>query len=839
MEAKIRHGFKVIVFYCLLIVSQKHTTSGRVIGLCPNEDVMIQLQDIINNRYLMTCSKRCGQTVIVWDNPKAEQHLKSCRTTSCSCDSLCYIYNDCCHNFKQACPGEVKKFKERRKMFPKGMLETTPDGIGICREGYVSKPGRPKDPCLTKSYIVISECTLARRSCETIDIYDPNKFIPVYDQKTHLHYMHIMCAKCNAASNLQSWKYYINCLNPESERHLVKDDIRNTLEYNKCTIEIEPDAKMKGLRECLSDTVSSCPDSCANADLVDKCEKGPSCFASAYINKSHTDSTIHPNESSIVANYKNYYCGLCNGVSPDAIRCGNLYPVPRPLSNSVQLENSLSLTTLFEFDAEVGFYITYCPNDSFTIQNICITIPSKGNITFIYTFKSVKSWNGICDKSSPLKQLNHNETFDEVTKVFDDNNMNPIWTEITLEASDDDPSNGSLQMTFGVILNVRTSSDFLRCLKNVEYKIRSIAQDISHSQSFNGFSIAVRFENDKNVLQMEVPGIPTHCETDYTQTEGTENTHSHLHTQIETINGVEMKCHYREGKKNNGFNNLDIITYTCVCPSILFLLIRVCLQYYVPHFWSGPGKMQFNLAFALLMAFLAWVVGSYFPYYTQVCQAFAVIRYFAFMAAFAWMTNIAVDSWRLFRPHALLISPDETTTPLSLYHLFGWVGPLVLSALVFILDFLDISSVFKPNFGPPYCWILGKALIYYFYIPTGLLLLTNSCLFICTSLALRASFEESSVVVSKDKKNFQVYLKLFLLMGITWALGFVVGFTDTVSLEYVYILVNSLQGVFIFVAFVCTKRTFAHFVKMYRFYSKSSRSRSKTGSTPLSSSKSQ
>ena len=841
MAAMTGHHCKIVLVCWLIFCPGNgfHAFEG-VFNECPNKDKMIELQDIIENRYSMTCKNRCGRAVQVEDIPAKDKNLKSYATTSCSCDSLCYVYNDCCHNFERNCPGEIDKYTLEFKTFPEGIVKASLDGIVTCRKGCISGSTTSANNCLSKSYKVISECILTGEPCESLDEYDPNKFIPVYDQVSRLHYSHLLCAKCNGASNLRPWNYKIECKNQGTESNLVIDNIRNSLEKNSCTIEVEPDDDMTGIRECFHDMEWSCPDNCQNDELVNKCERGPACFASAYVNASHvSNNNINPDEFPIVANFKNYYCGLCNGVPPRAIRCGNLYTM-QTMPVQVAYENGVSLTTLFEFNVDVGFSFAHCPEGHLAIHHLCIRIPSEANITFVYTFKSAENSVQIRNSVS-VAQADYTETFDEIKKVFDDNSVILDKTTVNLEALEDVPDDGLLRVTFDVTLNVHSSSNFLKCLEDVERVLRPmVADNLISDQRHSQFTIDVHFENSKHLLNLEIHAIPTLCELkNYTNNQIVSRNKDDFCVHIENFSGVEMKCYYRKQKTSSQWNHLDTITYVCVCLSIICLLIRVCLQCYVPHFRSGPGRMQFNLTLALLLAFLAWLVGSHLPEYHTACQIFAVIRYFAFIAAFAWMTNIAVDTWRLFRPNAQLISPDETTTPLSMYHLCGWLGTLVLSVLVSMLDFLDIPSSFKPNFGPPYCWIVGKALIYYFCIPTGLLLLTNITLFICTTMALRASFEESSMVVRKDKRNFQVYLKLFLLMGITWTLGFVVAFTDTEILEYVYIFVNSLQGVFIFIAFVCTKRTFAYFVRKYRFYSMSSSKKSNTGSTPLSSSKSQ
>ena len=136
-------------------------------------------------------------------------------------------------------------------------------------------------------------------------------------------------------------------MNPDAKKIVLANDIRDTLADNNCTIEVEPDEDMKGLRECFPEMENSCPSTCENQELVNKCEKGPSCFASAYIEQSHIPHSNITNFP-VVANYKNYFCGLCNGVPSDAIRCGNLYDLDQTRWAIIALpENSISLTTLF------------------------------------------------------------------------------------------------------------------------------------------------------------------------------------------------------------------------------------------------------------------------------------------------------------------------------------------------------------------------------------------------------------------------------------------------------------------------------------------------------------
>ena len=59
---------------------------------------------------------------------------------------------------------------------------------------------------------------------------------------------------------------------------------------------------------------------------------------------------------------------------------------------------------------------------------------------------------------------------------------------------------------------------------------------------------------------------------------------------------------------------------------------------------------------------------------------------------------------------------------------------------------------------------------------------------------------------SPTRINFQLYVRLAVIMGLTWITGLAAGFVDVEAVWYVFISLNTLQGLFIFVAFTCNRR---------------------------------
>ena len=68
---------------------------------------------------------------------------------------------------------------------------------------------------------------------------------------------------------------------------------------------------------------------------------------------------------------------------------------------------------------------------------------------------------------------------------------------------------------------------------------------------------------------------------------------------------------------------------------------------------------------------------------------------------------------------------------------------------------------------------------------------------------------EAKLVESRHakRKRLILYIKLFHVLGLTWILAFLASIVDVLEpLWYVFAFSCSLQGVYIFLAFVCTRR---------------------------------
>ncbi|KAG8329488.1 hypothetical protein J6590_084766 [Homalodisca vitripennis] len=109
----------------------------------------------------------------------------------------------------------------------------------------------------------------------------------------------------------------------------------------------------------------------------------------------------------------------------------------------------------------------------------------------------------------------------------------------------------------------------------------------------------------------------------------------------------------------------------------------------------------------------------------------------------------------------------------------------------------------------------ADAQVLYFYLPIGVLVFANVTMFSTTSCRLKAHTSNTKVLQTEDsrrhhdneRQRFNLYLKLFVVMGVTWVMelvSFVVGGSRVIWLATD--ICNALQGLLIFVMFVCKPR---------------------------------
>ena len=186
--------------------------------------------------------------------------------------------------------------------------------------------------------------------------------------------------------------------------------------------------------------------------------------------------------------------------------------------------------------------------------------------------------------------------------------------------------------------------------------------------------------------------------------------------------------------------------------------------------------MQFHftlsttLAFALALFSHPLAVSMDMP-----CFILAVMRYFASLATVFWKTCVAGDTWWAMRRSRACQKLQETAS-IKRYLFVGCLLPLILTIVPLSIDLLKADTDLAPQFGGSGCWITQPlSLVFFFFVPFFISCIINVTLVVLTLRTLKTSLNESRVLQKSTESQYswQVYVKLFIIIGLGWNIGFV------------------------------------------------------------------
>lgn len=206
---------------------------------------------------------------------------------------------------------------------------------------------------------------------------------------------------------------------------------------------------------------------------------------------------------------------------------------------------------------------------------------------------------------------------------------------------------------------------------------------------------------------------------------------------------------------------------------------------------------------------------------TSVCIALAFFIHFSFLASFFWLNVMCFDIWWTFGGFRSLQGSvkQREKKKFIIYSIYAWGSASILTTVCAIMDFVPTvpKEFIRPEFGAVRCWFnTDEAKALYFYGPMSITVICNICLFISTALKILRHKKDTDHHLKgsesrrhdDNKQWFNLYLKLFIVMGINWSMEIVSWLfkNEPKWLWYLTDLTNTLQGLIIFIIFVCKKK---------------------------------
>ncbi|GIX92011.1 g-protein coupled receptor Mth2 [Caerostris extrusa] len=275
------------------------------------------------------------------------------------------------------------------------------------------------------------------------------------------------------------------------------------------------------------------------------------------------------------------------------------------------------------------------------------------------------------------------------------------------------------------------------------------------------------------------------------------------------------------GHLNKFSESFTYVTVAGLAISILCLLSHLVVFCEVSSVRNLPGCCLASLSLSLLLAYACFLAVTLLDTGSS-CPGLGLCIYYFFLTSFFWMNAIAFDVWRSFRVVMRELRISSHRVPwrrFLLYSLYSWTLPALLALLVKFADSTELlSEEFRPSFGSEFCWFgQRKALMLFFALPLVVVMVLNAAFFLdVTWVISRASLRTSATHEDTLRRRFATFTRLALLMGLTWIVGLVAGTADQPFLWYLFIVLNSLQGLFIFAVFSCSSKVRGLFCTRYK-----------------------
>ncbi|XP_076458451.1 uncharacterized protein LOC143292149 [Babylonia areolata] len=260
------------------------------------------------------------------------------------------------------------------------------------------------------------------------------------------------------------------------------------------------------------------------------------------------------------------------------------------------------------------------------------------------------------------------------------------------------------------------------------------------------------------------------------------------------------------------FSLTEAVVSTCgICISVLALAVTIVVYLSLRALRNIPGKNLLSLACSLFLADLLLLVAHSAADVFLACAVIAGVMHYFFLASFLWMNVMAVDVWFTFSK-AFVKAGDrgKSSKRFFMYSAYCWLTPLVFLFPAALIQALKPDSEVSPRYGEGICWLGNKhALLLFFAAPLLILLILNIVLFLVSARNISRAKQTTARMLGKEDEGgrMAIYVKLTVVMGITWVFGFLAALVPgNKVLTYCFVIMNSLQGLFICLSFVFTRK---------------------------------
>lgn len=270
---------------------------------------------------------------------------------------------------------------------------------------------------------------------------------------------------------------------------------------------------------------------------------------------------------------------------------------------------------------------------------------------------------------------------------------------------------------------------------------------------------------------------------------------------------------------------MERVSYILLWISVAAMLVVLLTYIAFGSLRNLPGCNTMNLTFSVTIMQITFLFGQRDRVTGIACKIVAHLLHYEILCCFMWMNVMAFDLYKTFGNKNILSNIRSKRKYLPRYMAYAYLSPVVIILTTSLLDIFAPESRFAPNYGLGNgCWITKQySAVLFFAVPLAAIMCLNFLLFLLTVLAMRSVKNLLNLENQKSQRGRNdvfLYAKMALVIGLTWSVSFAAAYTDECILfgkilRDLFIVLNTLQGVFIFWVFVCNRRIYELYKKAF------------------------
>ncbi|XP_071959445.1 adhesion G-protein coupled receptor D1-like [Antedon mediterranea] len=240
---------------------------------------------------------------------------------------------------------------------------------------------------------------------------------------------------------------------------------------------------------------------------------------------------------------------------------------------------------------------------------------------------------------------------------------------------------------------------------------------------------------------------------------------------------------------------LSIITYVGLSLSLFSLITTLIVMIvYFKRLNYECTSIHINLVIALIIADSLFLFGIELTKNKNVCTGIAIFMHYFFLVVFMWMAVEAMHMYSKVRN----LTHGRSRRKFHVYYPIGWGIPAIIVIVT--------MAVRLEGYGTDTaCWLAAdKGTIWAFIGPVITIIMLNTTIMVIVLKTFTSvKSVKSKPLREQTRRTLRAAAVLLPVFGLTWVFGLLALSQQTLFLQYLFAICNSLQGFFIFLFHCC------------------------------------